>query len=267
MFSCEEQMVIIPDAPTVQEPDTTGELKRIVLLEELTGVSCPPCFDGAEAVKGILQLFPGRVVVNGIHGAFQAAPTTGSTYDFRNADALALENSFFFLGKPSAVIDRIHFEDQEFLTIDVIDLWRSKVQDRLDVPVKVKLEATSDYDENNRRASITVTVEAEEEVTGIVKIHVLINENHLIDSQEKLNSPTVLDFDHKHVMKDMLTNVQGDLLSEGLMEGEAISVNYTFTVPPEELGEWNPENLDVLFYLTSNDADDEVLQAGAISIK
>jgi len=259
LFSCEEQMVTIP---TFDPPDGN----RKVMIEEFTGVSCAPCFDGAIVIEDIIKSFPGRIIVNGIHGVFQANPTPESKYDFRYPDAAELENSFFLLGKPSALIDRVKFEDQDFLALDDRDTWKGKVVERLAVSSPAELIATSDYDAASRTATITVSTQAIEDLPGTIKIFVVVNENELNDPQLSNSMGLVLDFTHKHVMKDMLTTVGGDILGQDIAAGEVENRTFTYTIPDEVNGEWIPENMEVVFFVTSGGLDDEVVQAGSIHL-
>ena len=60
-----------------------------------------------------------------------AQPTSSSIYDFRYDDARDLENELApFLGKPAAVVDRVHFEDEDFQTVDNIGRWQILVGQR-----------------------------------------------------------------------------------------------------------------------------------------
>jgi len=257
--SCEEQPVEIPEF-------IVEEGNRKVMIEEFTGVSCAPCFDGAAVLEDIINSFPDRVIVNGIHGVFQANPTSESKYDFRYDDAADLETSFFFLGKPSVLIDRVKFDDQDFLTIDDRDSWKSQVVDRLAVRSPARLSATSRYDENTRMTDINISIEALEELPGTIKIFAIVNESGLNDPQLSNSMGLVLDFTHKHVMKDMLTSIGGDILGTDLSAGEVLTRSFSYTVPNEENGEWIPENMEVVYFVTSEGLNDEVIQADAIHI-
>ena len=82
--SCTEEGVMIPP---FEEPDS----KRVVLLEDLTGVQCPNCPKGAAAIEDILTKLPNNVVAVGVHGTFLTKPLPESKYDFRNPKSIALE--------------------------------------------------------------------------------------------------------------------------------------------------------------------------------
>lgn len=263
IFSCEEQPVVIPMGGG-GPGDTTQTVQKVVLIEELTGVSCPNCPAGTAALEAILTVFGDKVVSNAIHGSFLAQPNSLSQYDFRNDDAADLENFLApFLGKPAAVIDRVHFDGEDFMTVDNIGRWQSLVSQRLQEPATVMLEISSDYNETSRTASITVECTGLEEIEGNIKLSVVVNESHIMDSQSD-QTEIIPVYEHNHVMRDMLTAVQGDIISTmGIEEGETISRTYTYTVPDEVNGEWIADNMEVVAYVVASMRDNEVQQAAA----
>ena len=266
LASCEEVPVVITSGPG--GGDTTATVQKKVLIEELTGVSCPNCPAGTAALEAILTVFEGRVVSNAIHGQFLAQPTSSSIYDFRYDDARDLENELApFLGKPAAVVDRVHFEDEDFQTVDNIGRWQSLVSQRLEEKAMVDIRLNVSYNESTRQASVEAEVEAVEDIEGIMRLMVLINESYLIDAQSN-QTEIIPDYEHNHVMKEMLSAVQGDILaSEGMEAGEIISRSFSYTVPDEVNGEWIPENMEIISFVTASFFDGEVLQAESAYLK
>lgn len=253
----------IPDISNNPQ-DTMGTVQKKVLLEELTGVSCPNCPAGTAALESILTVFGKRVVSNAIHGKFLAQPTSSNIYDFRNPDAEDLENYLApFLGKPAAVIDRVLFDGQDFRTVDNIGLWQSLVQQQLNEQAIIAIEMDQSYDENTRRADIDVTVTALEDIQGNIKLSVLVNENGIIDAQSN-QTEIIASYEHNHVMRDMLSSIQGDLIFTDISAGEVISRSYSYTVPNQNINEWIPENMDIISFITASERDNQVLQAEAV---
>jgi len=263
--SCEEVPVIIPTGGG-GPIDTMDNVVKKVLLEELTGVSCPNCPAGTAALEGILSVFGDRVIANAIHGQFLAQPTAQSLYDFRNEDAKNLELALGpLIAKPAAVIDRVHFEGQDFQSVVTTGIWQALVMERLELPALAAIELTSEYNEATRRANITVTVTAVEDIIGNVKLSVVTNESHMIDAQ--LDQNVVLDtYEHNHVMRHMLTSINGDLIATDMAEGESLTFDYTYTVPAESNGEWVADNMEVIAFVTSSFFDDHVMQVEAVHL-
>ncbi|NNE27199.1 MAG: Omp28-related outer membrane protein [Saprospiraceae bacterium] len=257
---CEEQAVIVPEF-------TAPETGRVVLVEELTGVSCPNCPAGIAVINFILDEFDGNVVTYGVHGLNQTKPKDDSKYDFRNDDAIDLEESLKpFFGKPAAAINRVLFSGQDHVSNTSRDLWPSMVEQELLKPQQLAIFLDSSFDEDTRTATINVGVKAIIALAGELQVHVSITESHLIDPQDDVNR-TIPDYEHNHVLKDILTQLNGDVLTTDITANEIINRTYQYTVPDELNGEWIPENMEIVAFVTSSSNGGEVLQAATIYLK
>ncbi len=259
-ISCEEVMVNVPDP---KPPET----EKIVLVEELTGATCPNCPKGAAALESILEFFEGSVVAVGIHGVQQAAPVPNlSKYDFRNPAAVELEESFApFLGKPSAVINRVKFDDQQFVAITGTDVWSNYVEQELQRASELNLFIAADYDTNTRAIDIEVTVNGVRDLVGDYLITVLITQSHIIDAQEDV-SEIIEEFEFNHVLMDAVTDPLGDPFRTEITPGEIITQNYTYTLPEED-GLWVAEDMEIVAFVHNVDVDDSrVIQANMIKL-
>src|SRR5690606_26030559 len=149
-FSCEEIPINITDvviAPT----------EKVVLIEELTGASCPNCPKGTKVIENILTKYPDNVIAIGIHGSFLANPAKAGDPDFRNEDGKNLENWFKpWFGKPSASVNRSKTEigTTDYYVYDVPDLWESVVETELQKPLELNLFMDVKYDDNTRQISM-----------------------------------------------------------------------------------------------------------------
>ncbi|MCZ2338104.1 MAG: Omp28-related outer membrane protein, partial [Chitinophagales bacterium] len=255
--SCNEIPVVIGD---VSLPDTD----RVVLLEELTGASCPNCPKGTAAVEAILDNYPDKVAAIAIHGDFLSDPIKGrSKYDFRNPKAKDLENWFKpFLGKPCATVNRIDLNDpdQRYATA-VTGKWQSMVETELNKPHQVSLLMETNYNPSNRALEIDITVIPIADINGSFSISVFLTESHIIDAQ--INGSNILDdFEHNHVLRDMPTKFDGDLLGTDFKRGQSFKKKYIYTLPDSGDGLWKPENMEVVAAVHKSGANDrEVLQA------
>jgi len=254
-FSCEEQMVVIPDIPI---PATD----RIVLVEEMTGVDCPNCPKGSAILNSLIAEFEGRVIGVGIHGDLLTKPISSSLYDFRTTHSQQIEQSFGIFAKPCAVINRTQFPDQGELEIYGEDTWRNYVQSELESEPKVDLTVTASLDEDTRTANISVNVTGREALTENLKISIVITEGNIVDAQ-KDQSEIIEEYNHKHVLRTMLTNWDGDNLSQGINVAQTLTKEYTFVVPEED-GLWKLADLDIVAFVTDPDG---VLQAAEVHLK
>ncbi len=263
IYSCNEIMLNIED-PVIPESD------RVVLIEELTGASCPNCPKGSAAIEFILSEFPGKVAVVGIHGDFLAQPIKDkSKYDFRNQKAKDLENWLKpWYGKPAATTNRILTEDdQEPYAISSPDLWYAEVAKELQKPHQMNILLAVDYDENKRTIDLDVSVIPLVDLAGNYNISVYLTESDIIDAQSN-GSEYVEDYEHKHVLMDMMTNATGDSFGTNLKANDVIKKKFpTYTLPVRE-GLFNPEKMEVVVMVSKSDVGvRDVVQAAYKKVK
>jgi len=263
IYSCNEIMLNIED-PVIPESD------RVVLIEELTGASCPNCPKGSAAIEFILSEFPGKVAVVGIHGDFLAQPIKDkSKYDFRNQKAKDLENWLKpWYGKPAATTNRILTEDdQEPYAISSPDLWYAEVAKELQKPHQMNILLAVDYDENKRTIDLDVSVIPLVDLAGNYNISVYLTESDIIDAQSN-GSEYVEDYEHKHVLMDMMTNATGDSFGTNLKANDVIKKKFpTYTLPLRE-GLFNPEKMEVVVMVSKSDVGvRDVVQAAYKKVK
>ena len=143
-----------------------------------------------------------------------------------------------------------------------------KRQEELAKPQVIEIELLSTFDNNTRRIGIDLSVIALEPIEGETNIHVVVTESHLFDVQ---STPPpdgiVIEYEHNHVMKASLTGLQGDFLSEGLEENIPVRRSYSYTIPEASNGEWNPDNIEIIAFVTAQDRNGEVQQAEQIGLK
>jgi len=255
--SCEEQPIPIPDAIIPAEG-------RVVLVEELTGVSCPPCAAAAITLKNIAEASDGAVVYYGIHGSLQSEPTSSSIYDFRYPDALDLEGSFSFFGKPAAAFNRIPLPGG-ITAQSGGNTWQPFIDEELLKPQVIEITMSSQYNEDTRQATVFIGVTPLETIEGNVNLHVVVSESKLIDAQ---TTPTevITDFDHSHVMKASLTSLSGQQIGSDLVKGETVQRSFSYTIPAESNGEWKAENMEFTAFVTADARGGEVQQAAQIHL-
>lgn len=263
IYSCNEIMLNIED-PVIPESD------RVVLIEELTGASCPNCPKGSAALENIIAKYPDKVAVVGIHGQFLAEPIKDkSKYDFRNDKAKELENWFRpWYGKPAATINRILTEDpQEPYAISSPDLWLAEVEKELLKPHQMNILLAVDYDESKRTIDLDVSVIPLVDLAGNYNISVYLTESDIIDAQSN-GSEYVDDYEHKHVLMDMMTNATGDSFGSNLKANDVIKKKFpSYTLPVRE-GLFNPEKMEVIVMVSKSDVGvRDVIQAAFTKVK
>lgn len=255
LSSCEEQMIPIPERPAFTEG-------RVMLIEDVTGVKCVPCYNANIYITNLLKESNGAVVTYGIHMGAQSDPHSTSKYDFRTPDVMELEATVDGFGQPRAMFNRVLQSNGRKAQINSAT-WQPYVDAELTKPNFLKLDMTSEYNPNSRTMQLEVEVTPLVDVSGETNLHVVITENHLIDPQSSPDG-VIEDYEHNHVMKESLTGVTGQFLSDGLIAFENQNLSFTYSLPAEDNGEWIAENIEVVAFVTSKAQNDEVLQAGQI---
>ena len=257
LASCDEIAPVIPDPPEGGD--------RVVLLEEFSGGSCVPCADAAAIVADISAQYGENFVPLTIHTFLggTADPYPGSKYDFRTEDGQEiLEFLGLPLGIPSGVINRkLHEGQSEFQAPK--SKWNGIVQQAVEDEPGVNIGLNISYDPATRELEVLANIIPLSNISGDIRLLVVLAESHLIDKQA---APTgvVDDFEHNHILRDVITPTIGESLGNSLSNQVPVSSTVTFTVPPEENDWWVEGNLEVVAFVVNNQGDSkEVLQAAS----
>lgn len=262
-FACEEVPVEIPKS----DVSLSG---KTVLLEDLTGVRCPNCPSGAKAIKGIVDKYPDNVISVAIHGSFLCRPIVKegyeSKYDFRNDASAFLEEYLMpFPSKPAAYFNRVQKDPNIFGNTQVGGVWLQRVEEELAKEQVIEIKASSKYDEATRTATINTGVIANKDLEGTFQLSIMVLENKIIDAQSDQDK-IIKDYEHNHVLMDMVTEYAGDAIGSKLNQGTSLTKAYTYKVPESD-GRWIPENMSFVIFVSDVSESKEVLQATEISLK
>jgi len=243
------------------DPPVTG---KVMLVEELTGASCPNCPAGSARLESMLQTYEGNLVVVGIHGGFLADPLPSSKYDLRS-DAGVFLDQFLkeYLGKPSAYFNRIKYNDIEGIWGNPVPgQWEGYVLDELEKPQVLEMSISKSYNPETRVLEITVgAVALEDDLEGDFKLTIMLTESGIIDAQDDI-SQVINDYEHNHVLRDIVTNFAGDAFANRLENGVSKTKKYTYTVPTDDTDLWNDEHMEIVAFIANTEGEsEEVLQA------
>ncbi len=258
MISCEEKMVIIPEF----EPIDSG---KVVYVEELTGVRCPNCPTGSARLESIQALYPDNVVIVAIHGIDLAKPLDESKYDFRNEDAADLEIFLKdWLGKPSAYFNRERFQELEAEGLwghPASGQWQTYVERELEKPQVMEVTIVKTFDPITRVLDVTVAALPLENISGEFKVSIMLTESDIIDAQDDVGN-IIEEYEHNHVLRDVITNFDGDSFASQFTKDQAQTKTYTYTIPDDGTGLWNPEHIEIIAFIANTEGEsEEILQA------
>ncbi len=251
LTNCKEQRIEIP-------PLGTGiASERKVLIEEFTGVKCQACPQGSAEIVSLLDIYKENLIAVSIHAGDFSNPLPQSKFDFRTDEGTALEA---FLGKPiaypSGVVDRKSFPPAPDLQA-FRQQWAGRIQANLQVDPGLAINLAPNFNPATRQLSLELTILPSKNLPGSHRFSIMITENHIIDWQTD-GADEVEDYEHEHVLRDMLTPFDGSQISEDLKKGVPVKRQFTFAVPTE----WKPENCHIVAFVHHGGIPDrEVLQA------
>lgn len=264
--SCREiPPVVTPAQPTDTETESpVSEQKRQVLLEEFSGVRCVNCPAGSDAIRVLLDIYGPQLVPVNIHTGFFADPYPESRYDFQLPAGKALLDYLGQpLGFPTAVVNRKLFPGEEGLQLTQRD-WAGYIAEELTQPPRVKMEILRNYEAVTRRLDITVNLYPQEDLSAEpLRLSVLLTENGIKDFQLTPEGKKG-DYEHVHVLRELLTDTRGDQLSGPVLQSGEISREFSIVLPEN----WQAEQCEIVTFVHLDDgATKDVLQAHRTSVQ
>lgn len=255
---CKEEEIIVPKVDEIVSD-------RIVLIEDFTGVKCPNCPNASREITSLIGRYPDNVIAVAYHTDFLGTPITTpaefkSKYDFRTTEAETLEGDMgSYLGKPAVSLNRkIYNAQEEYLLTSTAVL--GNIDNELRSIPKAKILIDNVYDAASRKLICNIDIDPVSLSTGDFRLHVLISESKIIDSQED-NLIYIKNYEHNHVFRKMISALAGDPISSTLTPGTIISKSYEFTLPPEA-GWWVAENCSVVAFIS--DLNQKTYSVGAV---
>lgn len=227
---CKEKEIVL--APYVPPSPNSASGDRHVLVEELTGVRCTNCPDGARTLLSLQSAVgASKLIILSNHsaGAF-SVPYSDSKYDFRSPEAQSMANSVGqAIGFPTAAINRAVPTGGTDPYVSA-GLWSGLVSSQLAKPNVLNMALNTAYDTTSRRVDVTVAVVPLEDLEDQHRLTVVITQDKIVDPQLD-NGVKIKDYLHRHVLRGTLSSPTGDILNQDLTAGKKIELKYKFTIP------------------------------------
>lgn len=252
----------VSDTTYVESPIATPEA-RVVLIEEFTGVRCPNCPQGHAITASIKAGNPDKVVSISLHPINSlGAPYSFSVQDFRSQKAQTL---FDYLGQiglePAAGIDRTVFSGETKILLDK-SKWANYTTQQLSTTTPVNIAIDKTLDTTNNELTVAVELHYTSAVTETNKLTVVLTESDMVTAQ--LDGAIIDTFYvHKDVMRDFISDTQGDLLNTTLEAGRVIRKVYKKTLDAA----WKPENMHIVAYVHESQNSKVVYQVKEVEVK
>ncbi len=250
------------DTSYVETPVADAELKNVV-VEEFTGVRCPNCPQGHVIIANIKAANPGRVVAVSLHPENSLGrPYSFSNEDFQNDKAQSLFDYLVPVGfEPAAAIDRKLFSGQNYVLLDK-GLWSNYVSQQIAEVPPVNLLLSKTYDSTTRQLTVVAELHYTQNLTEQNKLTILLSESDIINPQ--LNGSDIDTFyNHKEVMRDFITNTQGDLITQPTDAGRVVRKIYKTVLNAA----WNTEHLNILAYVHQSGTAKTIYQGKEIEVQ
>jgi len=258
--ACEE---IPPAIPTI---NTGGDRK--VIMEEFSGAKCVPCAGAKADIDNLLGLYGENLIVVTIHSPSfpgNGDPVPGSKFDFRLDEGSEIVN---LLGKPSGIpsgfVNRALFEGETDRGLNR-QQWAGFVEQAINSEAELGMNMTTTFDPITRELSVNIAMVPAVNISGDVRLTVMITENNIIDKQETPDGRND-EYDHDHILRAVISAVNGDKISEALSSGVVIEKSYSFMMPDED-GWWVADNCNVVAFASRFDGEDlSILQADEVHV-
>jgi hypothetical protein len=251
----EEQRVIQPFVPTGN---------RVVLIEEFTGKGCTNCPKGSRELENLLTQFPNNLIAVSLHAGFFANPQFFplGIYDLRTEEGeFLIEYLSQPLGYPSGVVNRTPVNGDMQISLNQ---WASAITSEIQTPPAIDISVERTYDAQSRQLTVTVSGIGKEALSGEIRISIMLTESGIIDAQDDFEAGGVVDdYEHKHVLRDMMTPVTGAPILSSITTGQTFSETYTKTL---DAG-WDTDKMEIIAFVSLiNGSDFPVLQAASVHL-
>ena len=117
-----------------------------------------------------------------------------------------------------------------------------------------------EYDPSSRRVSGEIRMISVDDFDGPLNYNIAIAESGIIDPQLD-NNALILDYEHNHVLRDLLTSPAGDDFGDDFKKGEIYTRAFSYTIPTED-GWWVAKNCEIIAFVHESTTNSKrVLQA------
>ena len=247
---------LVPAMASAQSLVHTTPENRTALLEEFTGIHCGYCPEGHAISEHLEATLKDRYVAVNVHAGGYAVPGAGEP-DFRTTDGTAIDAFFTVGGYPAGTVNRHTVNGEDDLDRGQ---WEGVALEILTMPSPMNVGVESNFNPETRELTVhAVAYYTAASGGGNDHMTVLVKENHLIGYQADYTNGTHQNYDHKAVLRDVITETWGEDIGSP-EAGTLVERTYTYTVPEE----WVAENCQVVALVSEN--QEEVYQAREVAM-
>lgn len=217
-----------------------SEVRRAVLIEDLTGQRCINCPTGTDIINGIIQTYgEDNVIAVGIHSG-----PLGFTGNSKRVGLMTDTGDEYYtywangtnLGQPSAIFNRKKGPS------DNLNNWAAELGLIISEKANLSIDITNAYDAKKRELTTKVGAFG---VNGTVngKLQVWIVEDGIKAMQMMPDGSANQEYIHNHVFRAAVNGTWGEEVT--VKEGETTSKDYSYVLPET----WNADNISVVAFV------------------
>ena len=261
LVGCDQVDDPTPPRSTNGGTDTSEQVVRKVLLEDITGHRCNNCPRAARIAQALKEdLFGDNLILVGVHaGGFASPyPPIGDGFydsDHRTAAGITYQQSYLVSFFPAGLVSRRVFQNSRVVSEGS---WGSAVAEIAGQPSPFDLSITNSTVQSGR-ITASVKLKFAEGVQGDHRLVVYLVEDHVTDWQldAEATPPDVENYDHRHMLRANLNGTWGEVVVSGSAQaGDSISLNTPeFDLNPA----WNTAELYIVAWIYDA-ATEEVMQ-------
>jgi thiol-disulfide isomerase/thioredoxin len=255
---------------------------RRLLIEELSGVTCVNCPQGAEKLEEFSTQYPNQLSIITIHTGVFTDPIPGkSIQSFQTEDGIKLRDQVWNGqgNKPTAIFDRLFLgSGTNKYFVDNYIAWANAIlQDKAALPATpLNLDVKSGYNESKAQYDIEVAVKYTQAVTGKHALHIFLTESKIIDVQELTSHVYNMNYEFNHVFRKSITPVSTgkqilpELGTDAKEAGRVYIYRTSLKINPDDAKQkfWVPANMKVIAFVTDmNAADKHVIHVQETNLK
>lgn len=231
--------------------------KKVVLLEDFTGVKCVNCPKAAVLASELQTQYGHQLVVMGVHAGGYANPAGGFP-DFTTKEGEEWNTTFKFNSYPIGTINR-QYNGSTYGYASA--QWSDAVAEAVEGQPDIRLLSAVKYNDANRELKVTVYSKFLKEFSDKYNLTVCLMEDNVVGKQ--LGDGGGDNYVHRHVFRGTLNGTWGTELNEDIIAPDTeIIKNYTFKVNET----FNIDNCYIVAYVYLRDSY-EILQVNEKKIK
>lgn len=242
---CDTSEMVMPEFVPLQ-----SDVQR-VLIEDFTAHQCGNCPPAGIQLAALKDAHPDRIVPLAVHAGGLTGTNDEYPTDWTTSEGDAFWEDLEFKLNPIGRVNRLQTESTSLLPSE----WEETLTPLLSQTPNAGLQLVVTTDDATNDLAIHTHVTWFEEVTGPVRLALLIAENHIVAPQlwypfvDPPGPGYVEDFEHEHMLRGSVTGAKGLVIANTPAAGDIQQLTYCY----EWNEDWDVNACEIIAVLT-NDA-------------